>query len=55
MQQYRVRWEIDLDAESPKQAARIARNIQLEPGNEATVFSVIDEEKTMVMIDLLEE
>jgi hypothetical protein len=36
---YRVRWEIDLWAWSPKDAARKARETQLNPDNIATVFN----------------
>lgn len=37
---YRVIWEIDIHARSPKQAANIARAIQLDPENEANYFTV---------------
>jgi hypothetical protein len=36
----RVIWEIDIDAEGPKEAAQQARAIQLTPGISATVFDV---------------
>jgi hypothetical protein len=38
--QFRVIWEIDIDAEEPKEAAREARAIQLTPGMSAIVFDV---------------
>jgi hypothetical protein len=38
---YRVRWEIDLDAESPLEAAALARATQLDPDNIATSFEVV--------------
>jgi hypothetical protein len=38
--EFRVIWEIDIEAEGPKQAAQQAREIQLIPGMSATVFDV---------------
>jgi hypothetical protein len=38
--QFRVIWEIDIDADEPKDAAQQARAIQLTPGMSATVFDV---------------
>jgi hypothetical protein len=38
--EFRVIWEIDIDATSPKEAAQEARVIQLTPGMSATVFDV---------------
>jgi hypothetical protein len=38
--EFRVIWEIDIDAEGPKEAAHEARMIQLTPGMSATVFDV---------------
>lgn len=40
MKTYRVRWEIILEAASAQEAERAARLIQLDPGSEATVFTV---------------
>lgn len=40
MREYRVTWEIDLTANSPKDAARLARDIQLDRDNLATSFEV---------------
>lgn len=40
MTNYRVRWEIDIEADSPVEAAREALRIQREYGSEATVFEV---------------
>jgi hypothetical protein len=39
--EYRVRWEIDLDAVSHLAAARRARDMQLRPDSHATVFDVV--------------
>jgi hypothetical protein len=38
--EFRVIWEIDIDAKGPKEAALEARAIQLTPGMSATVFDV---------------
>ena len=38
--EYRVCWTIDLDAESPEQAAEKARAMQMNPESIATVFNV---------------
>lgn len=37
---YLVRWEIDIDAESPREAAERARAIQQRPDNAATFYEV---------------
>lgn len=39
---YRVKWEIDIDADSLQDAANEARDAQQDPDNEATVFNVAD-------------
>jgi hypothetical protein len=38
--EFRVIWEIDIDAENPREAAHGAREIQLRPDMPATVFDV---------------
>lgn len=40
MKEYRVLWEIEVTAESPKEAVKRAREIQLDPESIATVFEV---------------
>lgn len=42
MKQYTVTWEIDIDANTPEEAAREALKIQRDTGSEATVFEVTD-------------
>lgn len=37
---YRVKWEIDIDAQSPRAAAKKAQEIQLREDSIATVFEV---------------
>jgi hypothetical protein len=54
--EFRVIWEIDIDAEGPKEAAEQARAIQLTPGMSATVFDVwAYVAGKMHRIDLVEE
>lgn len=53
MPDYRVCWEIDITADTPLHAARLAREIQTRPGSTATVFDVHDG-KTSERIDLEE-
>ena len=50
--QYKVIWEIDLDAESFEDAARQALEIQRDPMSNATCFTVTDETGTCRDIDL---
>lgn len=54
MPEYRVMWEIDIEAESPRQAAEKALEIQREAGSEAVVFSVTQIIRTH-LVDLLED
>lgn len=42
MTQYLVTWEIELDADSPEEAAEVAREIHRDPDSLATHFEVID-------------
>ena len=42
MPHYLVRWEIDLVAESPQEAAEKARRCQTRAGTQATVFDVFE-------------
>lgn len=44
MKTYRVVWEIDIEAETPEEAAKAARSIQLNPNSIATCFTVEDGE-----------
>lgn len=48
-----VSWNIDINAETPEQAALIAREIQLDPESAAVVFLVMNKEtKITKEIDL---
>ena len=52
MPEYRVHWEIDLDADSPREAAEKALTIHRNPESIATVFDVTDETGHTERIDL---
>lgn len=52
---YRVVWEIDIDACSPKEAAEKALAIQRNPESIATVFDITDPGGRTTRIDLLEK
>jgi hypothetical protein len=55
MSSYLVQWEINIDADSPVEAAKEAWRIQLDISSTATVFKVVDEETDKVeQIDLEE-
>jgi len=45
----RVRWEIDLEARTAKEAARKALRIQRDPESIATVFEVRDKRKKFIV------
>jgi hypothetical protein len=51
-----VTWEIEIEADSAKEAAQKARTVQLTPGTSATVFDVwAHAAGKMYRIDLVEE
>lgn len=50
--EYRISWEIDVDATSPEDAARKARAIQLDPESVADVFDVRSSGGAIVSVDL---
>ena len=52
MQEYRVMWEIDIYANSSKEAAEEALRIQRDEDSIATVFEVKDENGCSQIIDL---
>jgi hypothetical protein len=52
MPTYRVKWTIDVDAESAKEAAEKALEIQRDKESTATVFSVSTKVETTEVIDL---
>ena len=40
MAEYHVVWRVEIDADSPEEAAREARAMQMDPDNEAACFEV---------------
>lgn len=52
MPEYRVRWEIDLTADHPIAAAKLARRIQEDPASIAMVFYVTDEQGHSTRVDM---
>jgi hypothetical protein len=52
---YRVYWEIDVEADTVKEAAQKALAIQRRPDSTATVFDVTDESGETVRVDLDED
>ncbi len=56
MPSYHITWEIDIDADSPREAAEEAQRIQRDPTSLATVFTVQEHDTTKaVQVDLLTE
>ncbi len=54
MPEYRVKWEVDLIANSPEDAARQALEIQRDLGSVASVFTVTDEDGKVTEIDAID-
>jgi hypothetical protein len=52
---YRVSWEIDIDADSPRQAAELALDIMRDPRSIGTVFKVEDATQVHVVDLICEE
>lgn len=50
---YRVSWSIEVDADSPREAAELCRTIMRDPDNIAVVFEVVDEDGNRLLVDLL--
>jgi hypothetical protein len=50
--EYRVTWEIDLDASSFREAAEEALRIQRDPESTATVFTITREDGKTETVDL---
>jgi hypothetical protein len=53
MPEYRVKWEIDVDADDPVTAARRSLQIQRDVGSTATVFDVVGPDGSKTRVDLL--
>lgn len=52
---YHVVWEIDIDADSPREAAEQAFHYMQIPGTSANAFDVFDEDGEPVHVDLMED
>lgn len=50
--QFRVEWGLDLWAETPEEAAKLALEIQRDPDSIATVFTVTGRDGEVTMVDL---
>lgn len=55
VQRYQVIWETHVDAESPEEAAEIAREMQQGPGLLTAIFDVWDKQGKGVCVDLSEK
>lgn len=55
MPDYKVTWVIDVDADSPEHAARLALEILRDPDSIATAVTVTDEQGRSVDVDLLNQ
>ena len=54
MTSYSVNWQIDIESESPVEAARQALKIHRDQNSTATVFDIYDEDGNYTRVDLLE-
>ena len=54
MAEYVVRWKIELEADSPQDAAAQALDIQRDPDSIATVFDVVDPGGASKTVDVAE-
>ena len=52
--EYLVEWKIEIDADSPEEAARLARAIQLDPQNDADHFTVYDDHDEPIEVNALD-
>ena len=53
MQEYRVTWKIEVDANNPEDAAKQALAIQRDPESTAVVFEVVDEKGNESIVDIM--
>lgn len=52
MPSYLVKWEVDIDADTPYEAAELARVMQLDPESEATCFDIIEDGQYSYFMDV---
>lgn len=57
MNLYHVQWEVEIGADTPREAAETAREWLLDPGAECVVFTVKEcgTDEAAVLVDLLED
>lgn len=55
IRQFLVHWEIDIWTDTPKHAAEIAREYQLDPDSTAQVFDVFEDDHFKARVDLLND
>ncbi len=55
MPQFKIEWTIDIDADTPREAAEKALEIQRRVGSSAVVFNLTDENGEQGRIDLDED
>ena len=51
MKDFLVTWEIDISADTAREAAEIAETIQRDPSSFATVFTVVDDDGNSECVD----
>ena len=55
MNEYLVSWEINVDGNTPREAALAALEIMRDGNHNAVVFDVVDGEGNVTRVDLLED
>ena len=55
MSEYTVEWEIELNADSPKEAAELALDMQRDTFSEAVCFKVSKDGKFIAYVDFMSE
>jgi hypothetical protein len=53
--EFNVTWEMEVTADTEKEAAQIARQAQIRPGTQAVVFDVWNESGEVTRVDLLDD
>lgn len=53
MPEYKVMWEIDVEADSHEEAAGFAKNLQLDLESTANFFVVTDEQGNTVQVEVI--
>jgi hypothetical protein len=50
--EYTVSWVVNVDADSPEEAAKICRKMQLDKNSIATVFNIVGNNGNVTTVDL---